>query len=126
MRYTGAMRLAVMIVIVAGVAQARADDVEVDVEGRGATDLRGDALVWENATLYFEPWEGGVRVNFPSFLDRYGNVGHAFPVKIVSASLQNFVEIEPVQDGACTWRRVTIDPRLAVRLVRVGHERHPR
>ena len=111
-RYTGSMRLAVMI-IVASVALAHADDVDVDIEGRAATNLRGDALVWENATLYLEPWEGGVRVNFPSFMDRYANVGLAFPVKIVSASLQNFVEIEPVQDGSCTFRRVTIDPRLA-------------
>jgi hypothetical protein len=106
------MRLAVVIII-ASVALAHADDVDVDVEGRAATDLRGDALVWENATLYFEPWEGGVRVNFPSFLDRYANVGRAYPVKIVSASLENFVEIVPVQDSSCTWRRVTIDPRLA-------------
>jgi hypothetical protein len=95
---------------------ARADD-ELDVPGLDAPDLRGDALVWEDATFYLEPWEGGATVRFTTFArGRAAEVGRAIPVRIVGAT-RTFVEIEPSPVLGCASRRLELDPRVeALRL----------
>jgi hypothetical protein len=95
---------------------ARADD-ELDVPGLDAPDPRGDALVWEDATFYLEPWEGGASVRFTTFASgRREEVGRAIPVRIVGAT-RAFVEIEPSAVVGCASRRLELDPRVeALRL----------
>ena len=95
---------------------ARADD-QLDVPGLDAPDLRGDALVSEDALFYLEPWEGGASVRFTTFSrGRREEVGRAIPVRIVG-STRAFVEIEPSPVLGCASRRLEIDPRVeALRL----------
>jgi hypothetical protein len=111
------MRGAVIaLVLLAQLQAARADEV-VDVPGLDAPDLRGDALVWEDATFYLEPWDGGAQVRFqtPS-RGRRDDVGRTIPVRIVS-STRTFVEVEPAAALGCASRRVEVDPRVeALRL----------
>lgn len=88
-------------------------DAELDVPGLDAPDLRGDALVWEDATFYFEPWTGGASVRFASLgRNRTGQVGRAVPVRILDSSMRSFVEIELPDRADCTWRRLAADPRV--------------
>jgi hypothetical protein len=111
------MRGAVIaLVLLARLQAARADD-DVDVPGLDAPDLRGDALVWEDATFYLEPWESGASVRFSTFgRGRREEVGRTVPVRIV-ASTRTFVEIEPSPVLGCANRRLEVDPRVeALRL----------
>lgn len=90
---------------------ARAND-DVDVPGLDAPDLRGDALVWEDATFYLEPWDGGAHVRFSTFgRGRREEVGRTVPVRIVSAT-RTFVEIEPSPNVGCAARRLELDRRV--------------
>jgi hypothetical protein len=95
---------------------AGADD-DVDVPGLDAPDLRGNALVWEDALFYLEPWDGGASVRFSTFSrGRREEVGRTIPVRIVS-STRTFVEIEPSAEVGCANRRLEGDPRVeALRL----------
>ena len=103
------MRLvAVVVLAVAGVAQADVPDVEVP--GRASTELRGDAVVWEDATFYLEPAQGGTSVRF--FGGARDDGARTIPVKIVSARLRDFVEVELVDAITCTSRRARIDDRV--------------
>lgn len=108
------MRWAILLVLLASTASA---DDELDIPGLDSTKLHGDALVWEDAAFYFEPWEGGTAVRFTSISRRQVEVGRAIPVRIVDASLRGFVEVAILRRSDCTWRRLDADPRLdAVRL----------
>ena len=101
----------IALALVGWLGAARADD-DVDVPGLAAPDLRGDALVWEDAAFYLEPWEGGVSVRFATFSrGRREEVGRAIPVRIVAAS-RTFVEIEPAPVAGCANRRIELDPRV--------------
>ncbi|HEU0029755.1 MAG TPA: hypothetical protein VFQ53_03910 [Kofleriaceae bacterium] len=108
----------VMPVVLPGVTEvpiARADDPveQLDVPGLDAADLRGDALVWEDAAFYLEPWEGATTVRFASFgRGRREEVGRAVPVRIVDSSMRSFVEIQLTNRAECTWRRLEADKRL--------------
>ena len=106
----------IALVLLARLQAARADD-EVDVPGQGASDLRGDALVWEDAVFHLEPWEGSANVRFATFSrGRREEVGRTIPVRIV-ASTRTFVEIEPLAALGCASRRLEVDPRVeALRL----------
>jgi len=105
------VRLVVAIVLLAAVAHA---DDELDIAGRDSLDLHGDAMVWEDSAFYLEPWDAGATIRFSSFgRSRRDEVGRAIPVKIVSATMRDFVEIELAQAPACTWRRVEADRRVA-------------
>lgn len=111
------MRRAVLaLALLAQLPTARADD-DVDVPGLDAPDLHGDALAWEDATFYLEPWEGGANVRFATFgRGRREEVGRAIPVRIVAAT-RTFVEIEPSPVLGCANRRLEADPRVeALRL----------
>lgn len=93
-------------------------DAELDVPGLEASDLRGDALVWEDAVFYLEPWENGAFVRFATFgRSRSEEVGRAVPVRIVDSSRRTFVEVELADRSDCTWRKLVVDPRVgALRL----------
>ncbi|HSK05865.1 MAG TPA: FKBP-type peptidyl-prolyl cis-trans isomerase [Kofleriaceae bacterium] len=106
----------IALVLLAQLQAARADE-GVDVPGLDAPDLRGDALVWEDATFYLEPWEGGAHVRFQTLSrGRRDDVGRTIPVQIVS-STRTFVEVEPSATLGCASRRVEVDPRVeALRL----------
>lgn len=105
------MRL--LFAVIAFASVARADEPDVDVEGRDSTELRGDAMVWEDAPLYLEPWEGGTSVRFATFgRARREEVGRALPVRIVSAARTDFVEVELVDARTCAAQSVRVDPRV--------------
>jgi len=112
------MRSGIVLVLMLAGSRAHAEpDDELDVPGLDATDLRGDALVWEDAAFHLEPWEGGATIRFASISRRLAEVGRAIPVRIVDASMRRFVEIALPRRSDCTWRRLESDPRLdAVRL----------
>jgi hypothetical protein len=95
-------------------AVAIADD-ELDIPGLDAADLRGDALVWEDATFYSDPWESPnekERASFHSVIRRREEVGRAVPVRIVDSSMKTFVEVELPGRSDCTWRRLDADRRI--------------
>jgi len=100
--------------LAAGLASRPAwGDDELDIPGLDAADLRGDALVWEDAALYFEPWENGTNVRMASFgRGRGEEVGRAVPVRIVDSTMRSFVEIALPRRADCTWRRLDPDVRL--------------
>jgi hypothetical protein len=105
-----------LVFALAGLPAARAEDA-VDVPGLDAPELAGDALLWEDAVFYLEPWEGGANVRF-SHLTRSpsSDVGRTIPVRIV-ASTRTFVEVVPSAAVGCAARRLEIDPRVeALRL----------
>lgn len=87
-------------------------DEDLDIPGLDAADLRGDAMIWEDATIYLEPYESSASVRFNVFSRRRDQVGQAIPVRIIDSSLKNFVEIEAPGRGDCTWRKLDVDPRL--------------
>ena len=103
-------------VLRAGVARAEGDDLELP--GLDAPDLRGDALVWEDAPFYLEPWDGGTNVRFGALgRGRREEVGRAIPVRIIASSMRTFVEVELPSGIDCAIRRVGVDPRIeALRL----------
>jgi hypothetical protein len=94
-------------------ATAHSDD-ELDIPGLDATDLRGDAMMWEDANVYLEPWEGGVSFKVGGYLNggRKQAVGWAMPIRIVDSTLRNFVEIEAPNRADCTYRRLDVDNRI--------------
>ena len=102
---------ALAIVLLLAPAVVRADD-ELDIPGLDATDLRGDAMIWEDATIYLEPYETSATVRFNVFSRRRDNVGQAMAVRIVDSSLKNFVEIVAPGRADCSWRRFDVDNRL--------------
>lgn len=105
------VRLLVLLLLVP--ARTAAADDELDVPGLDAADLRGDALVWEDATFFLEPWESGAKIPaFNSFGRRRDEVGRAVPVRIVDSTSRTFVEIELTGRADCTWRRLEIDRRV--------------
>ncbi|HEY5936848.1 MAG TPA: hypothetical protein VIU61_19500 [Kofleriaceae bacterium] len=109
------MRWAILLVLLVG--NADADDDGLDIPGLDSSRLRGDALVWEDAAFYFEPWDGGTALRFTTISRRTTEVGRAVPVRIVDASMRGFVEIAMLRRSDCTWRRLDADARLdAVRL----------
>lgn len=89
-----------------------AAEEELDIPGLDAADLRGDAMIWEDATIFLEPYESSASVRFNVFSRRRDQVGQAIPVRIIDSSLKNFVEIEPPGRGDCTWRKLEIENRL--------------
>ncbi len=94
-----------------GVAVAVAED-ELDIPGLDATDLRGDAMIWEDAQIYLEPWETGSVSRFSTLSRRRDEVGRAMPVRILDSTMKNFVEIAPASRTDCSWRRLDVDNRL--------------
>ena len=103
------MRALVLLLALSRVAFA---DEDLDVPGRDSTELAGDAMIWEDAAIHIEPWEGGVMARFSSLGGRRDNVGRAIPVKIISAAMRDFVEIQFVQPDTCAYRRATVDGRV--------------
>jgi hypothetical protein len=100
--------LVALLVLAPSVAMA--DDDELDVPGLDAADLRGDALVWEDATFFLEPWESPTNVRRRSV--RREEVGRAVPVRIVDSTMKTFVEVELPGRADCTWRRLDADTRI--------------
>ena len=103
------MRALVVLVVLARVASA---DDDLDVPGRDSTELSGDAMVWEDAAFHLEPWDGGVLVRFSSLGARDDHVGRAIPVKIVSAAMREFIEVEVMESDTCAFRRAVVDGRI--------------
>lgn len=109
--------LGLVLAIAAAAAPAHADDdgrePDLEVPGLAAADLRGDALVWEDATFFLEPWTGGAQLKFATFgSGRRDQVGRAIPVRILGSTMRTLVEIELVDRVDCAARRVSVDDRL--------------
>jgi hypothetical protein len=77
---------------------------------RAGAPLKGDVLVWDNATLYAEPADGAAKIqlakldpsSFPAI------VGRAFPMHVIGRD-DDFIEVEPVTDGQCTGETLVAD-----------------
>ncbi|MBX3155444.1 MAG: hypothetical protein KF773_05565 [Deltaproteobacteria bacterium] len=94
-----------------------AAEVELDIPGSESTSLSGDALVWEDATFFLEPWDNGASVKISTIGRRFDEVGRAIPIRIVDASMKRFVEIALPDRLDCAWRRWAPDARIdALRL----------
>jgi hypothetical protein len=104
---------AVVLLLMLAPAVARAEDIELDIPGLESDELKGDALVWEDAQFFLEPWESGQQVRFTSVGRRREEVGRVVPVRIVDASMKAFVEIELSDRSDCTFRRLNADNRIA-------------
>jgi hypothetical protein len=100
----------VLAIVIWGAPHSRADDL--DVPGIDSTELRGDAMVWEDATFYAQPWESAPNIRFTSMSRRAEEVGRALAVRILDASLRAFVEIEVPGQAHCSWRKIVADPRV--------------
>ncbi len=92
-------------------AVVRADE-DIDIPGLDATDLRGDALIWEDANIYLEPWETGASFRFNMISRRRDEPGRVMAVRIVDSTLRNFVEIEAPGRADCSFRKLDIDNRI--------------
>jgi hypothetical protein len=82
----------------------------------GAADsetLRGNVLVWHDASLFTQADETAQSVKLATFdVPRADRVGHVVAMKVVSAK-GAFVEVELVGDDDCTWSHVVVPDDLA-------------
>jgi hypothetical protein len=106
------MRLGLAVVLLCTGTTALANSDELDLPGLDAADMRGDAMVWEDAPLYLEPWEGGASIKYGYISRRRDEPGRAMAVRIVDSSLRNFVEIAVPGRADCSWRKIDVDPRI--------------
>ena len=75
--------------------------------------LKGNVLVWHDATLFAEPSETARTLQLATFeAARKDRVGHVVAMKVV-AGKGAFVEVELVGDQDCTWSRVVVPEDLA-------------
>jgi hypothetical protein len=101
-----------MVGLVLAGLPARADD-ELDIPGLDAADLRGDAMLWEDAVIYLEPWENGAAIQRFNYMGRRRDEpGRAMAVRIVDSTLKNFVEIQAPGRYDCSSRKLDADPRI--------------
>jgi hypothetical protein len=108
--------LSLAIAALPAAPSARAE-VELDIPGLHSTSLQGDALVWEDATFFLEPWDNGLSIKLSNIGRRLDEVGRAIPIRIVDASMKRFVEIALPDRLDCAWRRWQPEKRIdALRL----------
>lgn len=75
--------------------------------------LKGNVLVWHDATLLAEPSESARTLQLATFDGpRKDRVGHAVVMKVVSGK-GAFVEVELTGEEGCTWSRVVVPDDLA-------------
>ena len=75
--------------------------------------LRGNVLVWHDATLFAEPSETARTLQLATFdAARKHRVGHVVPMKVI-AGKGPFIEVELAGDEDCTWSRVVVPDDLA-------------
>ena len=75
--------------------------------------LKGNVLVWHDATLLSEPSETARTLQLATFdVPRKDRVGHVVAMKVV-AGKGAFVEVELAGDEDCTWSRVVVPDDLA-------------
>src|SRR2546423_15504378 len=102
-------RFCVLVLLVSARVAAAEDDL--DIPGIDATDLRGDALVWEDAKFYVEPHDPASAINFSQYTRR-NEEGRVMPIRIVDSSSKTYVEVELPNRADCTWRRLEPDKRV--------------
>lgn len=82
----------------------------------GAADekpLKGNVLVWHDATLLAEPSETARTLQLATFdAARKDRVGHVVAMKVV-AGKGAYVEVELAGDEDCTWSRIVVPDDLA-------------
>jgi hypothetical protein len=75
--------------------------------------LKGNVLVWHDATLLAEPSETARTLQLATFdVPRKDRVGHAVVMKVI-AGKGPFIEVELAGDEGCTWSRVVVPDDLA-------------
>lgn len=75
--------------------------------------LKGNVLVWHDATLLSEPSETARTLQLATFdVPRKDRVGHVVAMKVV-AGKGAFVEVELAGDEDCTWSRLVVPDDLA-------------
>lgn len=110
------VRWQVSVILVIAVASASARSAhaesELDIPGLDSTELRGDAMVWEDASFYPQPWETGTPLRFVGLTRRGEEVGRVVAIRIVDASRRAFIEVELAGQAHCSWRKLVGDPRV--------------
>ena len=75
--------------------------------------LKGNVLVWHDATLLSEPSETARTLQLATFdVARKDRVGHVVPLRVVSGK-GAYVEVELTGDEDCTWSRIVVPDDLA-------------
>jgi hypothetical protein len=105
------MRLGCALVLLCTGTTALAND-DLDLPGLDAPDLRGDAMVWEDAPLFVEPWDGGAHIKFNYISRRRDEPGRSMPIRIIDSTMRNFVEVVAPGRADCSWRRIDVDGRI--------------
>jgi hypothetical protein len=75
--------------------------------------LRGNVLVWHDATLFVEPKDDAATMKLATFDDtRKDHVGHVIALRVI-ATKGSFVEVELTDQRDCTDSRVVVSDDLA-------------
>jgi hypothetical protein len=83
------------------------------VAAADAENLKGNVLVWHDATLFSEPSETARGLHLATFdVPRIDRVGHVVAMKVVSTK-GAFVEVELTGAEDCTWSRVVVPDDIA-------------
>jgi hypothetical protein len=104
--------IGVITLICVTATTALGGDDDLDLPGLDAADLRGDAMVWEDANIYIEPWDGGASIKFNYVSRRRDEPGRAMPVRIIDSTMRNFVEIVAPGRADCSWRKIDVENRI--------------
>lgn len=72
--------------------------------------LRGNVLVWHDAALYVDANDTANTVHVAALASRA--VGHVMPMHVVGTK-GDFVEVDLVDDGGCTWTKLATNDDLA-------------
>ena len=72
--------------------------------------LHGNVLVWHDAALYVDASDSANTVHVATLASRA--VGHAVPMHVVGTK-GDFIEVELVDDGGCTWAKLATNDDVA-------------
>jgi hypothetical protein len=102
------------LVVVAGLGGRAFATERIEPSGAADTEqLRGNVLVWTDATLYTEPTDTATTLHAASLpAARKDSVGAVVPMHVVSIA-KGFVEVEPATELDCTWSRLQTSDDLA-------------
>ncbi len=77
----------------------------------GADTLKGNVLVWADASFYTDAADDATVVHGASLAER--TAGQVVPMKVISTTKNGFVEVEPAAELDCTWSRLQASDDLA-------------
>jgi hypothetical protein len=100
--------LAAVLVLVLLSTPALADTIAGPAE---TEPLRGNVLVWHDATIYTAPVDGAPALHVATLAAR--TAGRVVPMHVVATRGAAFVEVEFADDAGCTWSRLATSDDIA-------------